>query len=146
MKKEIKQMTIFRSNYEKFERRPVMFPEGEGRTKQYFKEECDINTILKKYATTGVLPEMIKQNGVYGDFSQATDYQESLNQVMMANEQFAALPAAVRERFANDPVKFLEFAEDPKNGKEMVGMGLATEKVLKKTEEVSPEREEKKKV
>lgn len=98
---------------------------GKGRTKQSFKDECNINNIMKKFQTTGQLPEMIKSNPRYGDFSEPLTYQEAQNVVVMANEQFANLSAKVRERFGNDPQKFLEFCHDPENGIEMVKLGLA---------------------
>ena len=98
------------------------------RTKQAFKDECDINNILKRYEKTGVLPDLIKSNPKYGDFSSALTYQESLNTVLHAQEQFEALGSRVRERFNNDPVKFLEFTSDPSNIEEMVKLGLAVKK------------------
>ena len=70
---------------------------------------------------------MISQNARYGDFSQVTDYQNSLNVVKHAQDQFAALSSTVRKRFDNDPAKFLEFATDPSNLSEMVSLGLATQ-------------------
>lgn len=96
------------------------------RTHQSFKDECDINNILKRYERTGQLPELIKSNPQYGDFSEAVDYQEAINIVRHAETQFAALPAEVRDRFRNSPEKFLQFVEDPKNGPQLVEMGLAT--------------------
>lgn len=97
-----------------------------GETKQSFKDECDVNNILKLYEQTGQLPDLIKQNAQYGDFSDVVGYQEALNTVMHAQEQFEALSSAVRERFNNDPAKFLAFMEDEKNVDEAVRMGLAT--------------------
>lgn len=99
---------------------------GRGRTHQEFKDECDINSILKKYTKTGLLPHLVKSEPKYGDFSSALSYKESLELVLFAQEQFAALPAETRARFQNDPVQFLAFAEDPKNGAELIKMGLAT--------------------
>lgn len=99
---------------------------GVSLTKQCFREECDINNILRKFNKTGQLPEMIKRNPIYGDFSEPVDYQEALNIVLHADEQFRNLPARVRERFGNDPKRFLEFVSDPSNGEELVEMGLAT--------------------
>lgn len=98
------------------------------RTKQAFKDECDVNTILKRYKSTGVLPNMIKENAKYGDFSSPLDYQESLNLVLHAQQQFNSLSSHVRERFNNDPQKFLEFTSDSKNIDEMVKLGLATKR------------------
>lgn len=98
----------------------------QSRTKEAFKDECDINMIMRKYMKTGQLPDMIKENPRYGNFADALDYQESLNMVLFAQEQFLALPSQVRERFGNDPAQFLAFATDPRNGGEMIKMGLAT--------------------
>lgn len=98
------------------------------RTHRYMKDECDINMIMKKFEKTGQLPEMIKNNPQYGDFTDAPDYQTALHTVMHAQEQFANLSAKVRNRFNNDPAEFLEFATNPENLKEMVKMGLAEER------------------
>lgn len=107
----------------------------QGRTKQSFKDECDINNIVKKFNKTGQLPEMIKQNPQYGDYSSGMDYQEACNLVIKADQQFQALPARVRERFNNDAKQFLIFATNPQNGLEMAKMDLLTpeakERVLK---------------
>lgn len=96
------------------------------RTQQHMKDMCDINSILKRYRANGELPSLIKDNPQFGDFSNVKDYQESLNIVLHANEQFAALSSHVREKFKNDPAEFLQFVSDPKNGEELVKMGLAT--------------------
>lgn len=117
----------FRTNYDYKESPGISFPER-GRTKQEFKAECNINTIMKKFEKTGQLPDMIKANPQYGDFSNVGTYQESLQVVMFAQEQFEALPAAARKRFKNDPQAFLAFCQDPSNQEEMIKMGLATRK------------------
>jgi len=98
------------------------------RTKQSMSKDCDINQILKQYKQTGQLPDLIKTNPQYGDFSSPLDYQESLNQVLLAQEQFAALPSHVRSRFANDPVQFLAFATNEANAEELIRLGLATKR------------------
>ena len=72
---------------------------------------------------------MIQSEPRYGDFSDVPSYQASLHIVAHANEQFAALDAPLRTRFANDPSRFLAFATDPANLDEMVKLGLATAKV-----------------
>lgn len=120
-----------RQTSKKFSRRPnntkrvqIAFPD-QGRTKQSFKDECDINNILSRFNKTGQLPELIKSNPQYGDFSSVNDYQDSLNLVLHAQAQFAALSSRVRERFNNDPARFLEFTSNPKNAQEMIDLGLA---------------------
>lgn len=121
---------IMRSAYGNQYRKPVKGIKQPSRTKQAFKDECDINTILKRYQTQGILPDMIKKNPMYGDFSQGTDYQEALNLINVANQQFNALPSRVRAQFENNPQKFLEFATNPQNIDQMVELGLATKKSI----------------
>jgi len=98
------------------------------RTKQSFKDDSDINNITKRYERTGQLPDLIKVEPRYGDFSDVPSYQESLHIVNHANEQFHALDAHLRSRFNNDPSEFLAFATNPASLAEMVKLGLAVEK------------------
>lgn len=99
-----------------------------GKTRQSEKDSCDINLILARYQKTGMLPEMIKADPRYGDFSAVPDFLEAQEIVAKATEQFEALDAAVRYRFENDPAKMLAFVADPKNGAELVKLGLAVKK------------------
>lgn len=101
---------------------------GKSLTLQSDEQNANIHFILNKYEKTGALQAAIKQNPIYGDFSDMPSYQESLNLVIKANEQFSLLDATIRSRFANDPSKFLEFVNDSKNLDEMIKMGLATKK------------------
>lgn len=119
----------FRKNYEAQQKSQLICKE-QTRTKQSFQAECDINNILKRYEKTGQLPDLIKQDPRYGDFADLPSYQEALHLVEMAQTQFAALPVQVRDRFGNDPQKFLAFAENGLNGEEMVKMGLATRREI----------------
>ncbi len=96
------------------------------RTQQSFRDECDINNILRKFNVTGQLPVGSVQPQ-YGDFSGITDYQSALNAVMAAQDSFLQLPAKVRARFDNDPALFVEFASDEANKDEMKAMGLLSQ-------------------
>ena len=96
------------------------------RTKQSFRDECDINNILRQFNVTGQLPAGSVQPQ-YGDFSGITDYQSALNAVMAAQDSFLQLPAKVRARFDNDPALFVEFASDEANRDEMKALGLLHE-------------------
>ena len=98
------------------------------RTKQSDKEGCDIHTILRRIEQGGMLPEMMRQNPQYGDFSTVKDFQTSMDIVFKAQEQFEALPAAVRDKFDHDPAKMLAFVADPRNAGELVKLGLALPK------------------
>jgi len=100
------------------------------RTKQSFKDECDINLIMKRFKRVMNADFLQKFNGFvggqFGDFSEVTDYRSALDQVRQAQGVFEALPAIVRKRFNNDPALFLDFCHDPKNSDELVTLGLAT--------------------
>ena len=48
-----------------------------------------------------------------------------MNVIRAAEEAFNAMPAEVRDRFGNDPGRFLEFANDVSNYEEALKMGLA---------------------
>jgi len=93
------------------------------RTQQSFRDECDINNILRKFNVTGQLP-LGSVQPQYGDFSGITDYQSALNAVMAAQDSFLALPAKVRARFDNDPALFVDFASDEANKDELKALGL----------------------
>ena len=95
------------------------------KTKQSFHDETNINKIMERYNKTGILPNLIKQNPKYGDFTEASTYQESLNTVLFAQEQFNALSAKIRNRFHNDPTELLKFVSDAKNLEEMYELGMA---------------------
>lgn len=99
-------------------------PRGESRTKQSFKAESDINTIMAKHQKTGLIDHVAKFNGRYEDLPDSFDYQTGLNQIIEAEAAFASLPSSIRNRFANDPKEFLAFVEDPENEEEMVDLGL----------------------
>lgn len=86
---------------------------GPGRTKQSFREECDVNNVVAKYKRTGQLPALVKSNPAYGDFASVPSFQEALETVRKAESTFAALPAAVRQECFNDPATFLQRVRDP---------------------------------
>ena len=114
----------FRTRYTPRERVSLDFSKAVSRTKQSDLAACDINLILARYAKTGILPPERRQ-ALYGDFSSVPTYLESVEVVRQAHEQFEHLPAKVRDRFQNDPSRFLDFASDPRNVSEMVELGLA---------------------
>jgi len=74
---------------------------------------------------TGILTHVARYAGEYGDFSGVPDYKEGLERIMAANEMFDSLPARLRDRFGNDPAKFIDFATNPENLDELRTMGLA---------------------
>lgn len=118
-----KQIQI-RKPYDASIRSAISFPHA-SRTKQQFVEDSDINTIMRKYEKTGILdPRLQRGPGSYGDFSSATDYHTSLNQVVEAQAAFYDLSSTIRARFHNDPGELLDFLDDPANRDEAVKLGL----------------------
>jgi phage internal scaffolding protein len=92
-------------------------------TQQHFKDECDINNILRQFNITGLLPES-PLSPRYGDFTGISDYHSALNQVIAAEDEFMALPAQIRSRFDNDPAKLIDFLDKSENKDEAIKLGL----------------------
>lgn len=92
-------------------------------TKQAFAAEADINTIVRNFGLTGELPKdlAVPQSG---DFLEAKTFHESMNLIRQAEEAFMEMPAEVRDRFNNDPGRFLDFVEDDRNRDEARKLGL----------------------
>lgn len=93
---------------------------------QHFKDECDINNILRQFNITGLLPES-PLSPRYGDFTGISDYHSALNQVIAAEDEFMALPAQIRSRFDNDPAKLIDFLENSENLNEAIKLGLVNQ-------------------
>lgn len=98
-------------------------PPEEDMTRQEFKDETDINTILRRFNISGELPQNVRMP-TYGDFEGITSYHDAANVMRAAEESFNAMPAEIRERFGNDPAAFVEFCEQPENLEEARRMGL----------------------
>lgn len=96
----------------------------ESLTKQSFRDECDINNIIRKHAATGQCNHISARNPRYIDCVGTVDYQQALDIVDAAAAQFAALPSNLRARFRNDPALMLEFLADEKNVEEAAKLGL----------------------
>lgn len=94
------------------------------RTQQHFADDCDVNVQLERFTQTGTIPNGNPNTPKYGDFVDAPEYQEALNIVINAENQFASLDAKIRRRFSNDPELYLEFVNDPDNYDEAVKLGL----------------------
>lgn len=94
------------------------------RTIQSQAQEADINYIVKQFGLTGRMPENIRLPS-YGDFDYVGDYRTALDAVRSAEAEFLRIPADIRNRFENDPQKFMDFCDDPGNLPELRKLGLA---------------------
>lgn len=104
----------------------VHFDADQDLTHQQFKEDADINVLMKRFGVTGKMP-MPSMLPFYGDFSQVGDFHGSMQMVRQAQEAFALLPASVRAKFHNSPselVQFLHSEMSPEQLKEARELGL----------------------
>lgn len=66
---------------------------------QSFKESCDINTIVKRFAS-GDTDVLARRQATYGDFTQLPGtYAELLNTVIQGENYFNSLPLETRAKF-----------------------------------------------
>jgi phage internal scaffolding protein len=96
---------------------------GKSLAKQSFKEECDINTIVRMFGVTGKVPVTAIEPS-YGDFSGVSDYHSAMNKIKEAEASFMALPAKLRQKFDHDPNALLNFLENEQNRDEAIQLGL----------------------
>lgn len=93
-------------------------------TEQQFKEQCDINNIVKQYTLAGYRSQDFDMLGkqVMADASRFIDVsnvptlQEAHTLMEEAKHSFVQnVPAKIREHFDNDPMKFWQHASKAQN-------------------------------
>lgn len=114
-----------------------MFP-NPSRTKQSFKQECDINYMLNTYQKTGQMPPINPRAAQYGNFTLVTDFHTAINQVKDAEQAFLQYPSELRKRFGNKPEHLITFLEDPENHAEAVELGLMAPDSGPETKDTQP--------
>lgn len=112
----------FKSAYGQKIKSQILF-EGPGRTKQSFRDECDINIIMGRYLKTGHIEHVNQTLPQFTDMT-GLDYTESMQIVAESKSLFLELPSNIRAKFENNPAKFLDFVHNPENRSEMAEMGL----------------------
>ena len=100
---------------------------------QNFKDECDINHIVRQFGLTGELPGK-PLSPQYGDFSGVLDYHSAVNAVLAAQDDFMELPAQMRSRFNNDPAQLIDFLSNEENREEATKLGLVAAKPISEPE------------
>lgn len=105
--------------------------------KQSFAEECDINTIVRRFGLDGALPEVppFAEVDVTG---LQMDYREALDFVRNADSEFMKMPGHVRERFANNPAALISFLAEPSNRSEAETLGLISKPVIEAPMDAPP--------
>lgn len=110
---------------------------GETRTKQAFKDECDINNIMAQYRQTGLIRHLAKGQPQYLDVSDVPDFRTALDHVATVSEFFSGLPAELRANFHNDPARFMDSLDDPETVEYLKRFGVDAEGA--KTASATPE-------
>lgn len=114
--------------YSRFDRpqTPGLTCEDESLTQQQFKDECDIDCILRRYDQTGVLVDPLSERRLaqFGDFSNLPSFAEYQNRLAEVSEYFMSLPPEVRSNFANDIGTFIEAIGNPDNESKLIELGI----------------------
>lgn len=108
---------------------PVLyFDEEPVLTEQHHKDDCDINSIMSKFASnpSAIFADPSAFN--YSDVSEHVDYHSALNFVRRIDDMFIQIPADIREKFDNDPEKFVDFMNDENNISALQDMGILVKK------------------
>ncbi len=87
---------------------------NDGRTKQSFKDETDIQKIMARADRAGTISHLEKFEGTYADFSDF-DFHEQTTKLSKGREIFDALPAEVRREFGQSPAAFFAYVNDVAN-------------------------------
>lgn len=104
--------------------RPVVDCSGDTpRTKQQFKDDCDMRKIIQRYRQTGVLPTSNRQ-AVFGDFSSTNDFRQYVENMMDIEDFFMSLPSGFRKELHNDPANLVDWVKKPENRAQAIEFGL----------------------
>lgn len=133
----------FNSRYSVTGEKPGITFNQPSQTLQSFKDDADINCIIARYETTGVLVDPtvpVSRTPQFGDYSDMPSYQEAQNVIVAANNAFMSLSSKIRERFGNDPAAYFDFVRNLKEGSdeyvEAINLGII-DKPVNNSAEVS---------
>lgn len=101
---------------------------GGSKVQNHFRDTQNINCIMKRYRR-GMPLEVEKRPMHYGDFASAASFQEAMNRVVSAQEQFSELPGEVKKYFNQNPAELINFINDPKNKEKAIELGLIDKEI-----------------
>lgn len=108
--------------------------EGESKTEQSHKSECEIDNIIAKHHKTGAVTHVNKHQPNYGNAS-GQDFLSAMLVVTEAQQMFQELPSNVRNKYNNDPAQFLDAVQDPAKESELVELGILPNRKVRTAEE-----------
>lgn len=97
---------------------------GGGLVKQSFRDEADVNVVVRRNFGGRMPPLGIDPSANYGDFTNVDSYHEGMAKLVQAQEAFAGLSSEIRARFGNDPGAFVDFLGNPDNIDEARELGI----------------------
>lgn len=107
------------------ERRRVVAPGG-GRVmvKQSEKDASDVNKIVSRWRSSGVMPQGSSRQPRYGDFTSGASFHDNLNRVREAERNFMSLPSRIRSYCSNDPAEYVDLCMNPDRRDECEKLGI----------------------
>ncbi len=114
--------TLFQSHNTPRKRVRIKFGK-KSRTKQSFKDACDINLIIANHTRTGQISHLNHNTANYG-YATSQDFASAMRTVTDAQNSFNNLSEEIQDRFNNSPGQFLDFIQDPDNKAEAIELGL----------------------
>ncbi|QIR82310.1 internal scaffolding protein [Chicken microvirus mg6_154] len=97
---------------------------GGSMTAQEFKQDCDINHIVKRAQRTGTIP-IVPREVMYGEEDEtAGDLRAKMDMINDIKAHFDSLPSDIRLHFNNDALAFNAWVINPDNYNEAVKLGL----------------------
>lgn len=94
-------------------------------TRQEFADDANINTIMAQYEKSGVISHINTTPPAYLDVSDVPNLANAIQLIRDSETAFMTLPAKTRLEFDNDPVKFIDWAQNPDNIDKLREYGLA---------------------
>lgn len=122
-----------RNQFSTFDKPTLDCSKDLGKTQQSFKDEVDINKIVKRFTQTGIIEHQAKNVGQYSE-NNAMSFTEAMFAVKETEKEFMQLPHEVRAHFENDAATYLDAITDPERISELQDIGL-----IEKPPEAKPE-------
>lgn len=88
------------------------------RAVQSERNRSDINNIVARAHKTGQLPVLVGRKPV-PSMPDVESYQDAMNKVVFAQQQFERLPSEIRTKFSNDPRNMLDAIEKAEENPEV---------------------------
>lgn len=116
----------FRNQYSfRDEHRTGWSSDKPSRTKQSFIDECDINSIMARYASGMGITHVNTAEPIYADVSNApADYASAFDMIQNAQKAFENLPSGIRKALDFNPANLEMFISNPANRQVCIDNGL----------------------